>query len=74
MERKKAEHILIEADEIAGLVLDGFDMTLETEAGRTLYDRAFTAYLRREIGDVPMAELYDALNGSPEAFAATTPH
>ncbi|MEM5326301.1 hypothetical protein VSR34_06780 [Paraburkholderia sp. JHI2823] len=68
MERKKAEHILLEADEIAGLVLDGFDMTMETEAGRALYDRAFTAYIHKEIGDLPVAELYDALNGSPDAF------
>jgi hypothetical protein len=74
MERKKAEHILIEADEIAGLVLNGFDMTMETDAGRALYDRAFTAYIHSEIGDLPVADLYDALNGSPEAFTAITPH
>ncbi|PVX86265.1 hypothetical protein [Paraburkholderia unamae] len=74
MERKKAEHILIDADEIAGLVLDGFDLTMETDAGRALYDRAFTAYLHGEIGDLPVAELYDALNGSPEAFATVTTH
>jgi len=71
MERKKAEHILLEADEIAGLVLNGFDMTMETDAGRALYDRAFTAYIHNEIGDLPVAELYDALNGSPDAFSAT---
>lgn len=74
MERKKAEHILIDADEIAGLVLDGFDLTMETDAGRALYDRAFTAYLHGEIGDLPVAELYDALSGSPEAFATVTTH
>jgi hypothetical protein len=74
MERKKAEHILIEADEIAGLVLDGFDMTMETDAGRALYDRAFTAYIRGEIGDLPVAELYDALNGARQAFTAPTTH
>lgn len=74
MERKKAEHILLEADEIAGLVLNGFDMTMETDAGRALYDRAFTAYIHNEIGDSPVAELYDALNGSPEAFTAIAPH
>jgi hypothetical protein len=39
-----------------------------------LYDRAFTAYLHGEIGDLPLAELYDALNGSPEAFATVTTH
>jgi hypothetical protein len=74
MERKKAEHILIEADEIAGLVLDGFDLTMETDAGRALYDRAFTSYIHGEIGDLPVAELYDALNGAPEAFTAAAPH
>ncbi|SDC93568.1 hypothetical protein [Paraburkholderia lycopersici] len=73
MERKKAEHILLEAGEIADLVLNGFDMTMETHAGRALYDRAFTAYLHKEIGDLPVAELYDALNGAPDAFMATTP-
>jgi hypothetical protein len=74
MQRKKAEHILIEADEIAGLVLNGFDMTMETDAGRALYARAFTAYIRSEIGDEPVNDLYDALNGSPEAFTAVGPH
>ncbi|QGZ63585.1 hypothetical protein [Paraburkholderia acidisoli] len=69
MERKKAEHILIEADAMAGLVLDGFDLSMDTDAGRALYDRAFTAYLHSEIGDLPLAELYDALNGAPDAFA-----
>lgn len=73
MERKKAEHILLEADEIAGLVLNGFDMTMDTDAGRALYDRAFTRYIHNEMGAVPVGELYDALNGSPEAFTATTP-
>lgn len=72
MERKKAEHILIEADAMAGLVLDGFDLSMDTQAGRTLYDRAFTAYLHSEIGDLPIAELYEALNGAPEAFAGET--
>jgi hypothetical protein len=74
MERKKAEHILLEADEIAGLVLNGFDMTMETDAGRALYDRTFNAYIHNEIGDLPVGDLYDALNGSPEAFTTTTPH
>ncbi|MEM5398651.1 MULTISPECIES: hypothetical protein [Paraburkholderia] len=74
MERKKAEHILLEADEIAALVLNGFDMTMETGAGRALYERTFNAYIHNEIGDLPVGELYDALNGSPEAFTAITPH
>ncbi|WP_321894985.1 hypothetical protein [Paraburkholderia heleia] len=73
MERKKAEHILLEADEIAGLVLNGFEMTMETVAGRALYERTFNAYIHNEIGDVPVWELYDALNGSPDAFAGTLP-
>lgn len=70
MERKKAEHILIEADEMAGLMLDGFDLSMNSVAGRALYDRAFSAYLHNEIGDLPITELYDALNGSPDAFSA----
>jgi len=65
MDRKKAEHILIEADEVAELVLDGFEMTIGTVEGRALYDRAFTTYVRNQIGDLPMSELYDALKGSP---------
>ncbi|QBQ97412.1 hypothetical protein [Paraburkholderia pallida] len=66
MDRKKAEHVLIEADEVADLVLEGFDMTIGTAEGRALYDRAFNTYVRSEIGDLPMAELYDALKGSTE--------
>ncbi|MDR3098650.1 MAG: hypothetical protein LBV73_16450 [Paraburkholderia sp.] len=69
MNRDRAEHILIEADSVAELVLGGFDMTIETSEGRALYDRAFTAYVRCEIGDLPMASLYDALKGSAGAVA-----
>ncbi|WP_213305648.1 hypothetical protein [Paraburkholderia sacchari] len=64
MNRDRAEHILIEADSVAELVLGGFDMTIDTSEGRALYERAFTAYVRSEIGDLPMDSLYDALKGS----------
>ncbi|MFP4827268.1 hypothetical protein [Paraburkholderia sp. BR10879] len=47
---------------------------METDAGRALYDRTFNAYIHNEIGDLPVGDLYDALNGSPEAFTTTTPH
>lgn len=69
MERKKAEHVLLGAGEMAELVVDAFDMTMENPEGRALYDRAFTAYIRSEIGDAPMAELYDALQGRADAFS-----
>lgn len=69
MERKKAEYVLLEAGEMAELVVDAFDMTMESPAGRALYDRAFTAYIRSEIGDSPISELYDALQGRTDAFA-----
>lgn len=64
MNRERAEHILIEADSIAELVLGGFDMTIETAEGRALYDRTFTSYIHREIGDSPVSSLYDALKGA----------
>ncbi|NLP62679.1 hypothetical protein [Paraburkholderia sacchari] len=64
MNRDRAEHILIEADSVAELVLGGFDMTIDTLEGRALYERAFTAYVRSEIGDLPIDSLYDALKGS----------
>ena len=70
MNRDRAEHILIEADFIAELVLGGFDMTIETSEGRALYDRAFTAYLQSEIGDSPVSSLYDALKGSTGTLAS----
>lgn len=69
MNRDRAEHILIEADSIAELVLGGFDMTIATTEGRALYDRTFTAYIRREIGDTPVSSLYDALKGAMAAQA-----
>ncbi|MCG5075164.1 hypothetical protein [Paraburkholderia tagetis] len=69
MNRDRAEHILIEADWVAELVLGGFDMTIETSEGRALYERAFTAYVRKEIGDLPVASLYDALKSSAGAVA-----
>lgn len=64
MNRERAEHILIEADSVAELVLGGFDMTMDSSEGRALYDRTFTAYLRNEMGDLPVSSLYDALKGS----------
>ncbi|CAB3788371.1 hypothetical protein LMG28688_02675 [Paraburkholderia caffeinitolerans] len=64
MNRDRAEHILLEADSVAELVLGGFDMTIDSSEGRALYERAFTAYVRSEIGDLPMASLYDLLKGS----------
>ena len=70
MNRDRAEHLLIEADSIAELVLGGFDMTIETSEGRALYDRAFTAYLSREIGDESVSSLYDALKGSTGPLAS----
>lgn len=70
MNRDRAEHILIEADSVAELVLGGFEMTMESAEGRALYDRAFTAYVRSEIGDLPVASLYDALKASAGALAS----
>ncbi len=64
VDRDKAEHILIEADTVAGLVMEGFDMTMETPEGRALYERAFTTFIKSEIDDTPMATLYDALKGT----------
>jgi hypothetical protein len=74
MNRNKAERILIEADQIADCVMHGFDMTMETDAGRELYDRAFTTYVRKQIGELPMSELYDALTGAPEIVSASMQH
>lgn len=73
MDRKKAEHVLIKADEVADLVMHGFDLTMDTVEGRALYDRAFTAYVHNEVGDLPMSELYDALQGAPGAFDQSAP-
>lgn len=73
MDRKTAERLLVDADRIAEFVLECFDLTLEAPQGRELYDRAFSLYLKREAGDVPLADLYDALKGHgelPEAPAA----
>ena len=70
MDRNRAEHILMEADSVAELVMGGFDMTIETSEGRALYERAFTAYVRSEIGDLPMSSLYDALKSSPVTLAS----
>ncbi|RQH05747.1 hypothetical protein [Paraburkholderia dinghuensis] len=64
MDRKKAEDVLIVADEVADLVMHGFDLTMDTADGRALYARTFTAYVHSEVGDVPMSELYDALQGA----------
>ncbi|WP_233870600.1 hypothetical protein [Paraburkholderia adhaesiva] len=65
MDLKKAEHVLIEADEVADLVMHGFNLTMDTAEGRALYGRAFTAYVHSEVGDLPMSELYDALQVAP---------
>jgi hypothetical protein len=65
MDQKKAERLLVDADRMAEFVLKCFDLTLETQPGRDLYERAFGTYIRTEVGDMPMADIYDALKTEP---------
>ncbi len=73
MDQKKAESLLVDADRMADFVLKCFDLTLESQPGRDLYERAFGTYIRTEVGDMPMAEIYDALKTEP-VFDPTLAH
>ncbi|WP_322045861.1 hypothetical protein [Paraburkholderia sp. J67] len=50
---------------MADFVLQCFELTLEAPAGRELYERAFGTYIRSQVGDMPMADIYDALKTEP---------
>ncbi len=65
MDQRKAETLLVDADRMAEFVLECFELTLAAPAGRELYERAFGAYIRSQVGDMPMAEIYDSIKTDP---------
>ncbi|MBN3857448.1 hypothetical protein G3N59_29095 [Paraburkholderia sp. Ac-20340] len=50
---------------MAEFVLECFELTLAAPAGRELYERAFGTYIRSQVGDMPMDEIYDSIKTDP---------